>query len=103
MIAIVEIGGKQYTVEPGQMIDVDHQNLEIGASLEVSALLLADPEGTTVTVGTPLVDGSKVVFSVIDNFKDEKIRVFKIIPKKRHTRTHGFRALKTRLQVVSIA
>ncbi|MDD2693713.1 MAG: 50S ribosomal protein L21 [Candidatus Gracilibacteria bacterium] len=103
MIAIVEIGGKQYTVEKGQTIDVDNQNLEVGATLETSALLLADAEGKKVQVGTPTVDGSKVTFSVVENFKDEKIRVFKIIPKKRHTRTRGFRAMKTRLQVVSIA
>jgi large subunit ribosomal protein L21 len=103
MIAIVEIGGKQYTVEKDQMIDVDNQNLEVGATLEVPAMLLADADGKKVSIGTPLVDGSKVVFSVVENFKDEKVRVFKIIPKKRHTRTHGFRAMKTRLKVVSIA
>jgi large subunit ribosomal protein L21 len=103
MIAIVEIGGKQYTVEKGQTIDVDNQNLEVGATLEVGALLVSDAEGKKVSVGTPLVEGSKVIFSVIENFKDEKVRVFKIIPKKRHTRTHGFRAMKTRLQVTSIA
>lgn len=44
MIAVVEIGGKQYTVEQGQVIEVDHQDLEVGASLEVSALLLSDAE-----------------------------------------------------------
>ncbi len=103
MIAIVEIGGKQYTVEQGQMIDVDNQNLEVGATLEVPALLLAEADGKKVSIGTPIVDGSKVTFSVVENFKDEKIRVFKIIPKKRHTRTHGFRAYRTMLKVESIA
>ena len=103
MIAIVEIGGKQYTVEQGQTIEVDNQNLEVGATLEISAYLLADAEGKNVQVGTPTIAGSKVTFSVIENFKADKIRVFKIIPKKRHTRTHGFRAQMTRLRVESIA
>lgn len=50
MIAVIEIGGKQYTVEKDQVIEVDHQDLEIGATLEVSALLLSDAEGKSVKV-----------------------------------------------------
>ncbi len=103
MIAIVEIGGKQYTVEKGQTFDVDNQNLEVGSTIELPAMLLADAEGKSVQVGTPTVAGSKVTFTVVENFKDEKIRVFKIIPKKRHTRTRGFRAQRTLLRVESIA
>lgn len=103
MIAIVEIGGKQHTVEKGQTFDVDNQNLEVGSTFDLPAMLLADAEGKSVQIGTPTVVGSKVTFTVVDNFKDEKIRVFKIIPKKRHTRTHGFRAHRTLLRVESIA
>ncbi len=50
MIAVIEIGGKQYTVEQDQVIEVDHQNLEIGATLEVSAMLLSDVEGKSVRI-----------------------------------------------------
>lgn len=103
MIAIVQIGGKQYTVEVGQSLEVDNQNLEIGATLTVEALLLSDAEGKKVQVGTPFVTGSKVTFTVTDNYKAEKIRVFKIKAKKRYNRTQGFRAQKTLLQVASIA
>ncbi len=103
MIAVVEIGGKQFTVEQGQVIEVDHQDLEVGATLEIAALLLSDSEGKSVQVGTPTVSGSKVTFEVVEQFKADKIRVFHIIPKKRHTRTHGFRAHRTLLKVSSIA
>lgn len=103
MIAIVEIGGKQYMVEKGQKFDVDNQNLEVGAIFDLPALLISDADGKAVQIGTPTVAGSKVTFSVVENFKDEKIRVFKIIPKKRHTRTRGFRAQRTLLLVESIA
>lgn len=103
MIAVVQIGGKQYTVEANQVIEVDNQNLEVGSTLTVEALLLADAEGKNVQVGTPTVAGSKVAFSVLENFKGEKVRVFKIKAKKRYMRTQGFRAMKTRLQVTSIA
>ena len=103
MIAVIEIGGTQYTVEKGQMIDVDHQSHDVGAKFDVPALLVADSEGKDVKVGTPTVDGSKVSLKVVEHYKGEKIRVFKIIPKKRHTRTYGFRAMRTTLEVVSIA
>ncbi len=103
MIAVVEIGGKQYTVEKDQTIEVDHQDLEVGAKFEVSALLISDSEGKSVKVGTPTVEGSKVTFQVVDQFKAEKIRVFKMKAKKRQTTTYGFRAHRTTLQVSAIA
>jgi ribosomal protein L21 len=56
MIAVVEIGGKQYTVEKGQTITVDRQELEVGKSLEIAPLLVADAEGKDVKVGTPKVE-----------------------------------------------
>lgn len=56
MIAVVEIGGKQYTVEKGQVIDVDNQNLEAGKTLEVTPLLVASKDGKDVKVGTPKVE-----------------------------------------------
>jgi large subunit ribosomal protein L21 len=69
MIAVIEIGGKQYTVEKDQVIEVDHQNFEIGAAFDVPALLISDAEGKSVKIGTPTVDGSKVTLTVVDQFK----------------------------------
>jgi large subunit ribosomal protein L21 len=103
MIAVVEIGGKQYTIEKDQVIEVDHQDFEIGASFDIPALLISDTEGKSVKIGTPMIEGSKVTFKVIDQFKAEKVRVFKMKAKKRHMRTYGFRAHRTELQVSAIA
>ena len=103
MIAVVEIGGKQYTVEKGQVIDVDHQNIEVGKTLEVTPLLVSGADGTWVKIGTPKVEGAVVKLKVVENYKDEKVNVFKMISKKRHTRNFGFRAMRTRLEVTSIA
>lgn len=103
MIAVIEIGGKQYTVTKDQTIEVDHQSQDVGAKFDVPALLVASADGKDVKVGTPTVEGSKVSLTVVDHFKGDKVRVFKIIPKKRHTRTHGFRAMRTTLRVTAIA
>ena len=103
MLAVVELGGKQYTVTVGQSIDVDNQSLEAGNTLEVAALLISNEDGSDAKVGTPTVEGSKVSFKVVENFRDEKVRVFKMKSKKRYARTKGFRAAMTTLEVTSIA
>ncbi len=103
MIAVVEIGGKQYTVSENSIIEVDNQDLEAGSDLELQALLVSDEDASNTKIGTPFVEGSKVVLAVVEDFQDDKVRVFKMKAKKRYTRTFGFRASKTRLLVKSIA
>lgn len=103
MIAVVEIGGNQFTVEVGQVFDVDHQNVEAGAKMTLEALLVSDAEGKDVKIGTPFVSGSKITFEVVRHYRAEKIRVFKIKAKKRYMRTYGFRASRTELKVTGIA
>lgn len=103
MIAVVELGGKQYTVEVGTSLVVDRQHHDVGSSFDVAPMLVATPDAKTVTVGTPTVDGAKVTLKVEEHFKGEKVRVFKIKSKKRYNRTQGFRPYQTRLTVTAIA
>ena len=103
MIAIVEIGSKQFTVKAGDIIEVDRQDAEVGKKLSLSPLLVASEDAKTVSVGTPLVDGGKVEAKVIEHFNDEKIRVFKMKSKKRYARTKGFKPARTRLEITKIA
>lgn len=103
MIAVLQISGHQYTVSEKMTIVVDNQNLEVGKVMTMEALLVASEDGKMTTVGTPTVAGSKVQLTVLENFKADKIRVFKMKAKKRYMRTYGFRAQKTRLSVDSIA
>ena len=103
MIAVVEIGGKQYTVEKDMSLVVDRQHSDVGTTIILPALLLASADGKTVKVGTPTVEGSQVSFQVEEHLKAEKVRVFKIKSKKRYMRTQGFRAYQTRLTVTAIA
>ncbi len=102
MIAVVKVGGHQYIVNEKSIIEVDHQDQEVGATLTVEPLLIASEDGKTTSVGTPVLSGASVQFTVLEQFKDKKIRVFKMKSKKRHMRTFGFRAQRTRLQVTSI-
>lgn len=103
MLAVIELGGNQFTVRQGDVIDVKKIDAEIESKIETPALLIADEEGTDVKVGTPLVEGSKVELKIVDQYKGEKIRVFKMKAKKRYAKTNGFRPHLTKVEVLSVA
>jgi len=99
--AIIETGGKQYKVTPGQTIDVER--LDVGENNTVDldkVLLIAD--GDKVTVGTPTIEGAKVVATSQGEGKGKKIIVFKYKPKVRYRRKTGHRQFHTRLVIDKI-
>ncbi len=99
--AIIETGGKQYKVTPGQVIDVDRLNVAEGNTVEMDkVLLIADDE--RVTVGTPTVDGAKVMATSQGEGKAKKIIVFKYKPKVRYRKKTGHRQFYTRLAIDEI-
>ncbi|MBW7954942.1 50S ribosomal protein L21 [Candidatus Gracilibacteria bacterium] len=103
MLAVIELGGNQFIVRKGDVIDVKKLAKEVNDTLSVEAMLISDEEGKDVKVGAPLLNGSKVEFKVLEQFKDEKVRVFKMKAKKRYVRNIGFRASMTKLEVLNIA
>ncbi len=103
MLAVVELGGNQFIVKKGDVIEVKKQDVEEGANMSVEAFLVADEEGKDVKVWTPTVKGSKVEFKVLEQSKGDKVRVFKMKSKKRYAKNTGFRPSITKLEVLSIA
>ena len=103
MIAVIELGGNQFTVKKGDVIDVKKLDKEINANFSVEAMLVSDEEGKDLKVGTPTVAGSKVELKVVEQYKGEKIRVFKMKSKKRYARNTGFRPHLTKVEVLNIA
>ena len=65
MYVIVEINGQQFKAEQGQKLFVQHiQDAESGAVVEFDKVLLVDNDGV-VKVGTPVIEGAKVVCEVV--------------------------------------
>ncbi len=95
--AIVETGGKQYKVSPGQTVDVELLDLAADVVELDRVLLIAD--GDKVTVGTPTIEGAKVIASWREDGKGPKVTVFKYKPKKRYRKKTGHRQPYTRLTV----
>jgi large subunit ribosomal protein L21 len=99
--AIVETGGKQYKVTPGQTIEVERLGVAEGGAVELDRVLFI-ADGDKVTVGRPTVEGAKVIATSQGESKGEKIIVFKYKPKVRYRRKIGHRQFHTRLLIDQI-
>lgn len=99
--AIVQTGGKQYKVSSGETIDVAHLPAAEGSAIELDQVLLV-ADGERVRVGTPTVEGAKVIAEVLGEGKGKKVIVFKYKPKIRYRRMKGHRQLYTRLAIKEI-
>ena len=100
MYAIVKTGGKQYKAEAGKFIDVEKLDAEVGAEVSFDALMVVD--GDVVTLGTPVVDGVKVVGKVLKQDKAKKVIVYKYKSKKDSHKKQGHRQPYTRVLIETI-
>jgi large subunit ribosomal protein L21 len=103
MYAIIETGGKQYRVEPGDTITVERlpDDADRAGSLDLGPVLLVGGEGAT-HVGTPAVPGAVVRAEVIEHGRDRKVVVFRYKSKVRYRRKTGHRQPVTRLRITDI-
>ena len=99
--AIVRTGGKQYRVEPEQLIDVDSLPAEVGSTVEMTDVLLIAGNGD-VKIGRPVLEGARVIAEVVEQGRGPKIIVFKYKSKTRYRRRRGHRQGYTRLVVRQI-
>ena len=99
--AIIESGGKQYKVAPGQSIDVERLDATEGDTVELDKVLLI-ADGDKVTIGKPTIDGAIVFATANGEAKDKKIVVFKYKPKTRYRRKNGHRQSFTTLSIDKI-
>ena len=70
--AVIETGGKQYRVQQGDTLNVEKLDAEVGASVQLDRVL-AVSNGTDLTIGAPVVEAAKVLASVKDQIRGEKI------------------------------
>ena len=101
MLAVIKTGGKQYKVAEGDFVLVEKLPYEIGASVEISDVLMTEKDGAVV-FGSPLVPGAKVIANVIDQKKQKTILIFKKSRRKNYRRKNGHRQPVTILKIESI-
>ncbi|MGI6423028.1 MAG: 50S ribosomal protein L21 [Candidatus Dojkabacteria bacterium] len=100
--AVIKISGVQLKVYEGREYEINKIKGNKGDKVEIKDVLLVS-DGSDVKIGTPLVEGSKVVLEITSQKKDDKVNVFKYKAKSRYRRSQGHRALITRVLVKSIA
>lgn len=101
LYAVVKTGGKQYRVQEGRSLTIDRLPGEPGESVELhDVLLLAD--GEDVTVGSPFIEGARVLGTIAEQGRAKKIIVFRYKSKTRSRKKTGHRHAFTRVQVEDI-
>jgi large subunit ribosomal protein L21 len=101
MYAVIETGGKQYRVTPGQTLEVELLPAEPGATVTLDRVLMVSADGRTL-VGQPTVAGAHVVGTVAREGRGPKIIIFRYKSKKRYRRKTGHRQDYTYLTITDI-
>ena len=100
--AIVNTGGKQYRVQPGDTIRVESLSGDEGDLVELEDVRMVS-DGGEVTLGSPTVDGAKVTAEILGRGKAKKIIVFKYKAKTRYRKKNGHRQHYTELRITDIS
>jgi len=99
--AIIESGGKQRRVSPGGLVTLEKIDGEAGSQVELSKVLLV-ADGDQVRVGTPYLQGARVMTEIVRQGRGPKITVFKFKRRKRYRRTQGHRQAQTTVRITEI-
>ncbi len=102
MYAIVQCGGHQVKMIPGETLVVDNLGNEKGAEVNFDQVLMIEKDGGELMAGAPFLAGARVVAVVDGVARGPKIRVFKKKRRKGMRRTMGHRSTYTRVTVKEI-
>jgi large subunit ribosomal protein L21 len=100
MQAIIETGGKQYRVTPGDVVRVEKLEGEVGAEIELPLRAVFKGEGELVA--GPDLGQATVKGTIVGNGRGKKVLVFKFKRKKQYKRTIGHRQDFTEVKVGDI-
>jgi large subunit ribosomal protein L21 len=101
MHAIIETGGKQFRVTPGDVIRIPKLPAEIGAEIELGRVLALFNDSNEMVLGENAAS-VKVNATVEDQDRAKKILVFKFKRKKQYKRTQGHRQDYTEVRIRDI-
>lgn len=101
MYAIIQTGGKQYRVSPGDVLRVERLPGELGEQVVLDQVLLVHDD-QELKVGRPLVENASVRGQILRQGKGKKILVYKKKRRKNYRRRQGHRQLYTALQIQEI-
>jgi large subunit ribosomal protein L21 len=101
MYAVIQSGGKQYRVAPGQTVRLEKMAGDVGEKVELGSVLLVENDGN-IQVGSPLIANAKVEATVVEHDRAKKVLIFKKKRKKQYRRTQGHRQDYTSVRIDNI-
>jgi large subunit ribosomal protein L21 len=102
MYAVIETGGKQYRVAPGEMVQIERLDQPVGATVEFDRVLAVEG-GQGLVLGTPVVARARVAAEVVAQTRGPKVIAFKKKRRKNHRKTRGHRQEITTIKITQIA
>jgi large subunit ribosomal protein L21 len=98
MYAVIETGGKQYRVQPGETVVVETLPGDTGDVVEFSrVLLISDDE--SVAVGRPVIEGASVTGQIVEQGLGPKLTVYKFKRRKNYRKKNGHRQPYTAVKI----
>ncbi|MGE5241634.1 MAG: 50S ribosomal protein L21 [Bacteroidota bacterium] len=101
MYAVIESGGKQYRVSPGDVIRVEKLEAAAGDTVNLDRVLMVGSD-EDVRIGNPMLTGASVTATVKSHGRADKVRVFKFRRRKHYRKTTGHRQHYTELEITGI-
>jgi len=101
MYAVLETGGKQYRVAPGETVEVDRLEAEAGKPVTLDRVLFVSDD-SKLSIGAPTIANAAVVADVVEHFRGDKKIAFKMKRRKGYHRTVGHRQEMTRIKISEI-
>ncbi len=89
-------------VSPGEKIKIEKLGLKAGEKVDFEKVLLFENDKEELLLGTPYLEGVKVLGEVLEEGLGEKKRIFKYKPKKRYKIKKGHRQPYTEVEIKEI-
>lgn len=102
MYAVIESGGKQHRVEPGEVLKLEKLDAEAGATVDFDKVMLIGDAGD-VKIGMPYVEGGKVTAEVVSHGRHDKVNIVKMKRRKHYRRQAGHRQWFTQVKITDIS
>ncbi len=102
MYAVIESGGKQHRVEPGEVLKLEKLNASEGDTIDFDNVMMIG-EGSDVKIGAPYVDGGKVTAEIVSHGRGKKITIIKMKRRKHYRRQAGHRQSYTEIKIKEIS
>ncbi|HWN66932.1 MAG TPA: 50S ribosomal protein L21 [Haliangium sp.] len=101
MYAVIQTGGKQYRVAPGDTLTVEKLPGNVGDSVEFGEVLMLSKDGS-LAMGKPVIQGAKVTGKIVAHGRGDKLVVYKFRRRKNYRLRNGHRQNYTSIQISDV-